>query len=257
MDVKEFVRIAEGSDTAVLMIHGIVGTPAHFKEFLPLLPEEWSVCNLLLDGHGKGVQEFGATSMTKWKTQVSDRLAELLKTHERVLIVAHSMGTLFAIRAAVEQPERIAGLFLLSVPLRVHLPPRTIHAAVKNASGLVKPGDKAAMDMKNGCGVELTPCLWKYLPWAARFAELLREISRVRKLLPRIAVPALAFHSSKDELVSSRALKDLEKHGHIAVSVLPESGHFWYEPQDLRLLQAELKAQILRIKKDRDLEVSG
>lgn len=249
MEAKEYIHIAEGADTAVLMIHGIVGTPAHFKEFLPLVPKEWSIYNLLLDGHGQGVREFGASSMVKWKAQVSARLEELLATHQRVLIVAHSMGTLFAIRAAVVHLERIVGLFLLNVPMRVHLPPRTILAALKNAFGLVKPGDKTAMDMKNGCGVQLTPYLWQYLSWIPRYVELLREISSVRKLLPRLTVPARAFHSHKDELVSNRAIKDLQGHSHITFSVLPESGHFGYEKQDLRLLQDELEKQIAEIKR--------
>ena len=55
---KEYKRIVNGADSAVLFIHGILGTPNHFKEFIPLVPKEYSVHNLLLDGHGKGVKEF-------------------------------------------------------------------------------------------------------------------------------------------------------------------------------------------------------
>ena len=250
MQAKEYVRMVENGDTAVLMIHGIVGTPAHFRDLLPLVPDDWSVCNLLLDGHGQGVREFGASSMDKWKAQVAARLEELLASHRRVLVVAHSMGTLFAIRAAVRYPDRIAGLFLLNVPMRVHLPPRTIVAALKNVFGRVKPDDKTAVAMKQGCGVQLSPYLWQYLSWIARYVELLREIGSVRKLLPQLTVPTLAFHSQKDELVSNRAVKDLRGHPYITVSKLPESGHFGYEVQDLRLLQAELEKQITAIKRE-------
>lgn len=250
MEVREYVRIVGGSDTAVLMIHGIVGTPQHFKDLLPLIPVEWSVCSLLLEGHGKGVREFGAASMKTWKTQVSERLRELLECHRRVLIIGHSMGTLFAIRAAVEYPDRIAGLFLLNVPMRIQLPPRTIAAAMKNALGLVKPTDKTAMEMKNDCGVAMSPYLWRYIPWIGRFAELLVEIRRTRKLLPQLNVPAVAFHSKWDELVSDRALNDLRQYRCIAVSVLPESGHFCYETQDLQRMRNELEKQVAEIQKE-------
>lgn len=250
MEAKEYVRIAEDSDTAVLMVHGIVGTPAHFKDFLHLIPGDWSICNLLLDGHGKGVREFGSSSMAKWKEQVAARLEELLASHRRMLIVAHSMGTLFAIQAAITHPDRIAGLFLLNVPMRVHLPAATILAALKNAFGVTKEGDRAAWAMKNGCGVQLTPYLWKYIPWIPRFLELLREIRDTRALLPHLSVPVRAFHSKKDELVSNRAPKDLQGHPCVSMSFLPRSGHFEYEEQDLRLLQAELKKQIEAIKRD-------
>lgn len=249
MEAKEYVRIVEGSDTAVLLVHGIVGTPAHFRYFLPLIPESWSVCNLLLDGHGQGVREFGASSMAKWKAQVSTQLEELLARHGQVLIVAHSMGTLFAVQAAVQCPDRIAGLFLLSVPMRVHLPPATILAALKNAFGLVKKGDGVAWAMKNGCGVQLTPYLWKYIPWIPRFLELLREIRDTRALLPELTVPARAFHSQKDELVSNRAPGDLQDHPSIVTAMLPNSGHFGYEGEDLCLLQASFAELVAQLQK--------
>ena len=52
---KEYKRIVENSPKALLFIHGILGTPNHFAPFIPLVPENLSVYNLLLDGHGKGV----------------------------------------------------------------------------------------------------------------------------------------------------------------------------------------------------------
>ena len=248
MEAKEYIRMVDGSDTAVLMLHGIVGTPAHFRDLLPLIPEEWSVCNLLLDGHGKGVREFGAASMAEWKAQVFACLEQLLARHRRVLIVAHSMGTLFALRAAVDYPDRIAGLFLLNVPMRVHVRPSVLSASLKNAFGLVKEGDGPAWAMKQDCGVELSPYLWQYIPWIPRYVELLREIGAVRTLLPQVKVPALAFHSPKDELVSNRALRDLQGHSHIAVTLLPSSGHFSYKKADLQLLQIELAKQIAKMR---------
>ena len=61
MDHREFIRYLPGSDRAVLLIHGIAGTPAHFWQFLPLIPEDWSVYNVLLDGHGGEVGVEGCT----------------------------------------------------------------------------------------------------------------------------------------------------------------------------------------------------
>ena len=104
---KEYVRLVDSADTAVLFIHGIVGTPNHFTDFVNLVPIEMSVCNMLLDGHGKGVSEFSKTSMAKWKSQVDAKVKELSKTHSKIIIVAHSMGTLFAINESVKHPDKI------------------------------------------------------------------------------------------------------------------------------------------------------
>lgn len=224
--------MVNGSDTAVLMLHGIVGTPDHFDDLIPLIPDAWSVSNLLLDGHGKGVAEFAAASMERWKAQVNRELENLLAAHRRVLIVAHSMGTLFAIQAAVDHPDRVAGLFLLAVPLRPFVRPGAVLSSAKLALGIAGPGDKTAMAMRKDSSVTLERGLWKYLTWAPRFVELLAECSRIRKILPQLAVPTLAFQSCRDELVSGRSCQDLAKNEHIRVIPMRQSGHFGYEGKD-------------------------
>lgn len=43
-------RLLPGAACAVLFVHGILGSPAQFAPFLPLVPQDWSFCNLLLQG---------------------------------------------------------------------------------------------------------------------------------------------------------------------------------------------------------------
>jgi poly(3-hydroxyalkanoate) synthetase len=70
--------------------------------------------------------------------------------------------------------------------------------------------------------------------------ELLLECSRVRKILPQLTVPTLAFQSHTDELVSVRSCRDLEGHPYITNTVLFQSGHFAYGKNDAALLQTQL-----------------
>lgn len=240
MQYCSYIRPVVGADTAVLFIHGIVGTPAHFKDFLPLIPDHWSVYNILLDGHGKGVEEFARTSMTKWKAQVSHTLDEILSTHSRVLIAAHSMGTLFAIREAVKRPDKVAALFLLAVPLIFHVRLRAVFGSLQAALGRVKPGSVAER-MLGDSGVRLTPKLHKYIPWLPRFWELTKEAVRTRKCLPQITVPCYAFQSRQDELVGKSTERILAKHPNITTAVLETSGHFCYSKEDLTFLQNALQ----------------
>lgn len=240
MDHSEYIRIVDGSDKAVLMIHGIAGTPAHFRQLIPVIPADWSVYNILLEGHGKGPADFGAASMKKWKAQVEAKLGELFLRHRKVVLVAHSMGALFSIRAAVTYPDRIAGLFLLAVPLRPWVRFSTVLTSMKVASGRVRPEDRAAVAMQNSSSIRHGGPLWNYIFWAPRFAELLAECRRVRKLLPMLRVPCQSFQSQVDELVSVRTCRDLEGHPYIQNTVLTGSGHFAYGEADMRLLQARL-----------------
>ena len=246
MEHREYIRITGSDRPALLMIHGIVGTPAHFHGLMPAVAEDRSVYNILLDGHGKGVQEFAGTSMAKWKAQVKTVLADILTRHEKVVIIAHSMGSLFAIQAAIDHPDRVASLFLLAVPTRPWVRFSTMLTALRVAWGNVSPADTAATAMHNDCSVQLERKLWKYIAWLPRFWELLTEIRRVRGQLPDLKTPTLTFQSHRDELVSSRSCKDLNGHPYIQNTVLYRSGHFAYSPEDTALLQKRL-AELLHV----------
>lgn len=241
MDHNAYERLVPGSKTAVLMIHGIAGTPAHFRHLIPVIPEKISARSILLSGHGGKVTDMGKTNMKAWKRQVNEVLQELFSQHEKVYLVAHSMGTLFALRAAVEHPQRIAGLFLLAVPTRPHVRISTMCTCVRVAWGNVKETDTRAIAMRDNTSIRMERDLFKYLTWAPRFVELFAEIFRVKKLLPRLRVPCLTFQSHVDELVSIRSCRDLEGHPYIQNTILYNSGHFAYGEEDLQLLQDRLK----------------
>lgn len=248
MDHREYIRTVDGSPVGVLMIHGILGTPAHFRDLLPVIPGEWSVHNLLLDGHDGRPEDLGASSMEKWKAQVNAALDDLMARHEKVLILAHSMGTLFAIRAAIAHPERVRALFLLAVPLRPWIRPSTLLTCLRLVRGTVRPDDAPAAAMRDSTALQLERSLRKYLCLLPRYRELLTEIRRVRKLVPQLTVPCQAFQSRVDEEVSFRSCKDLAKNPLIRVSVLYDSGHFSYGEGDIALLRSRLRETVEQLR---------
>ncbi len=245
---QEIVRIVPGAKHAVLMLHGILGTPDHFEELVPLVPDGWSLHALLLDGHGGKVEDFSHTSLKKWKAQVFARLEELLATHDQVVIAAHSMGTLFAMQASLRYPGRIPALFLLGSPLRVFVRPKSAVDSVKmSVFGIVNENDWSAVGMRRGCSVEADWRVWKYPFWIPRFLELFKEIWDTRKLLPRITVPTQVFQSQKDELVHPSSYNDFLGYDSITVTMLPDSGHFGYREQDLALLKERFREMIASV----------
>ena len=239
MDHGEYTR-ETGSKIAVLMIHGIAGTPAHFRDLIPVIPEHISVHSILLDGHGKQVKDFSATSMKKWKAQVSAKLEELFEKYEKVILIGHSMGTLFSIQAAIDHPEKIPFLFLLAVPVRPWVRFSTMLTCLRVVGGKLREDDAAAWAMKNATSIQLSSRIWEYIGWAPRMVELLAECERIRKHLPELNVPCYTFQSRVDELVSFSSCKDLEKNPRVVNTVLLHSGHFAYGNADKALLQKTL-----------------
>ena len=238
MEHKEYIRINDNADVAVLFIHGIVGTPNHFNGFVSLVPQSMSVYNMLLDGHGKGVKDFSKTSMRKWETQIATVVENLALTHKKIYIVAHSLGTLLAMEQAINN-EKITELFLLAVPLKLSLKPKMITNSLKVYFDTIRPDDYEAVAAKNCYGIEGDKNPFKYIGWIPRFSELFAKIRQTRQIVNSINTTCLVYQSEKDEMVSKCSKKYFENNPNILVNKLKQSGHYYYDKEDFEFLMTE------------------
>ncbi len=243
MEHKEYVRINDDADTAILFVHGILGTPNHFNEFVSLVPESISVYNLLLDGHGKGVKDFSRTSMKKWETQVAYVLEELSLTHEKIYIVAHSLGTLLAIEQAIKI-QKVCKLFLLAVPLSLSIKPKMPVNSLKVYFDKIRPDDYEALAAKKCYGIKKDKNPFHYIGWIPRFLELFSKIRQTRKTINSLNTLCSVYQSKKDEMVSWRSEKYLKNNPNILVDALENSGHYYYDKEDFNFLITEFKKML-------------
>lgn len=225
-----------GSDTAILFVHGIVGTPDHFLDLLPLIPDNWSYANILLPGHGGSVQDFSHSSMNLWRKAVTQQVDRLADAHQRVLLVGHSMGTLFCMDEALRRSDKVGGLFLMAPPLYPMLTPSATLQSLQVALGIKgqRPSTQAAYQ---ACSINATPYLWQYLGWIPRYLELFQAAAQGRAQARELSVPTVCVHSQHDEMVSRRTYRYLQQLPHIALHLLSSSRHFYYPPEDLTTLQ--------------------
>ena len=228
------------------MIHGICGTPNHFRALLPLeysVSKEWSLYNIVLDGHCQDVAAFGKSSMKKWKLQTENLFEELCNTYEKIVLVGHSMGTLLSVRQALRRPEKVALLFLVAAPTLPFVRPLAIRSATAVAFDRVNEKDPNQTSIRVACGMQLTKKLWKYAAWLPRMIELLAECRAVSKCYGELTVPCIAWQSEKDELVARHSIKVLQKSGRIQVNSLSNSTHIYYPAEEQeRVLESFRKA---------------
>lgn len=241
MNHKEYILEIENSDTAVLMIHGILGTPRHFDRFLPLIPKEWSVYNILLDGHGKTVSDFAATSMEKWKAQVDEIAEKLCSRYKKLIIMGHSMGTLLAIRIAVKHSDKIKAMILLAVPMKVFVKPLKNLGSVKLALGMENKNSELMEAVQSTHGTAPDKRVWKYLGYIPRFLELFGLIRETRKILPELKTISYVFQSKEDELVAYSSKKYLTNNEYIEYDELEKSRHYFYNDADMVRLMTRIK----------------
>ena len=230
-------RMVPGARGAVLFIHGIVGTPRFWDDYVAAVPQGWSVVNLLLPGHGGTVSDFGRVRKGEWLAAVETELDALLAAHERVYVVGHSMGTLLAILAACKRPGRIAGMVLLAVPLRIFARPQALIGNVLKGVGL---GEKRET-LQTYYGTAQDWRVWRYIPWIPRYLELFTLSRQARKALPGVATPVAGYMCARDEMIARRSCRLLAEARCVTLTMLPGSMHHKLAPEDQALLMDALR----------------
>lgn len=221
-----------GANSAVVFIHGILEGPDQFRDFVILAKQNYAVYNLLLPGHAKDDKAFANSSMHQWRAHVAQCIRTCQQTYDRIILVGHSMGALLAMEYAALFPKKIAGLFLLAVPLCIRLTSVGFCNGLKVAFGRIKAGDTLALAARKACTVQST-ALWRYATWIPRYIELFLLSAAVRKkILPKLSLPIVVIQSNKDEFVSLRSQRYLRKNKAIHCNCLALSGHYYYLPEE-------------------------
>ncbi len=232
-DNREYIREPNGATTAVLMIHGICGTPRQFDFLIPLIPKDYAIYNILLSGHGGGVRDFSHTSMENWLKETDIRLCALYAKYDKIIVVGHSMGTLLLTSCAEKYADKIAMMIFLASPLKIFMKPKMIPTSLKIAFDKYDRENPYHVAMRRAYSIEPDGRLWRYLGWIPRYLELFSLSRKTRALIPNIKTPTYVFQSGQDELVSLSSAKYFENNENIRLYMLENSRHFDYSESDL------------------------
>src|ERR1017187_3723614 len=93
----------EGDGPAILLIHGIAGSSAAWREVMPALARNYTVIAPDLIGHGQSAKPVGDYSLGAYASGLRDLLRVLGVA--RATIVGHSFGGGMAMQLAYQHPE--------------------------------------------------------------------------------------------------------------------------------------------------------
>ncbi|MBR5536012.1 MAG: alpha/beta hydrolase [Clostridia bacterium] len=243
---EEYVRISDDKKTACLMVHGITGSPRYFDNIIPHLPKEWSIYNILLDGHGKKVCDFSKTSMKKWKAQVDMMLEMLSDEYEEIVIFAHSMGTLLCMDTGERYMDRIKYMVLFAVPLCPRLKFKAMYTSLKVILKMVDEENEFETNAGEQYSIEPDWRLWRYVGFAPRYIELLALCRSVRAKVCDVMIPSSVFMCGKDEMVGRKSWDYLVENPCFAVYCLDKSSHIQFDEDDFNYALAEIKNRITK-----------
>ena len=236
------------SNGAVLMVHGFLGAGNNFND----LPERlaglgWYVRVMRLPGHGTSPRDLEHVNADTLIQSVLTELNDLQSTHNRVVLLGHSMGgtlcTLVASQHTVDRLILCAPYFGVTYKKHYILKPEVWTFISRPILRWVYKGDAFIRVNRSEVKDRIVSYRWVPLHGVETLYELGRRANS-SELLNRITCPVLLIHSRGDEAASPEcsekafnAMKSTDKH----VVWLKTSNHhiFWDYEHDLVMMEIE------------------
>ncbi len=112
-------EVGEG-ETALLLVHGINFSPVAYQKLAPELAQSGFKCRAMrLPGFGLHVREYEQYEYPVWLDAIDHEVKNLSANHNRVIIVAHSLGAAVALRYLAERNPNIFAIVLLAPAIEV------------------------------------------------------------------------------------------------------------------------------------------
>ena len=237
----------EDADTAIIFVHGFVGSGNNFWEIPDRLSEEgYRVRVMLNKGHGTTPQDFHDIPRDDFLPNVLDEIHELQKHHEKIILAGHSMGgTLITLAAAQEDIDGLIlgapyfgvtyqWYYLLPVATWNKLTGRILHRVYK-ARSFVRVNRKEAKDQIFS---------YSWIPSGGTTTLMYPgEQASKPEILDNITAPILHFHAPDDFAADyQEAVDAVEKMASKNKTHIPleNSDHHIYWDNDREQLYAEI-----------------
>jgi carboxylesterase len=206
--------------TAVLLVHGLTGTPTEMKSIGQRIARAgYTVQGVQLAGHCGMERHLLETGWHDWYGSVVAAFDHLRRHHDKVFVAGLSMGALLALKLAADRGDDVAGIGLYSATLFYDgwsLPKHHIllrGAVLLGLGRFFRFSESHPYGIKDDelrerivaamvCGRSEEAGLLA-LPGAS-LNELIRLIRHIKKRLPAIRVPTLIIHARDDDVTSPR-----------------------------------------------------
>jgi carboxylesterase len=214
-----------GSDNAVLLIHGLTGSPFELKYVARKLNKAgYTVKAPCLAGHGTSIMDLKKTRWQDWYRTASTTFKKMKEEYQSVSVAGLCMGALFALYLAYEMQEEVSSIALLSttlaydgwsLPWYKFLLPLSYYPPFKYFCSFSEREPYGLKDerMRRQIEIALKDNSVAYSEFPAHCVhELYQHIRVVKKILPKVKSPTLILHALEDDLASVNNAHYVHKH---------------------------------------------
>ena len=217
-----------GGKAAVILIHGLTGTPTEMK-FVGkgLANAGFTVYGIQMAGHCGSEEDLLRTGWADWFASVEAAYLEIAKKHEVVYAAGLSMGAVMSMHLAAKHPGKLKAIGLLSttlhydgwsipkfrflLPLFLHTPLGLHYRFVENFPYGIKDDrlrQRVVTNMQAGNSAEAGNLGMT----GASLRQVLALVKVVKREMPAITTPAIILHAAEDDVASRKNADYCETH---------------------------------------------
>lgn len=252
-----YQRLGLENGPPVFFIHGLGGSTSYFYPLVAKLQSTHSLHLLDLEGHGLSPTSAQSTLSITSFAQDFFQLSKVAGITEGVTVIAHSMGSLVALKLALQHPKLVSKLILMGPPPNP-LPEAGVQGSYTRAAVVRKEGMLAVVDAITQAGTSAFVQQNNLLAVAAvRTSLLSQDAEGYAKACAALAGSAsetldvaslrisVSFVTGEEDKVSPPALceKYSQATGGGNVQVLKNVGH-WHLFEDVDQTVSAVLAQI-------------
>ncbi len=195
--LETFPPSSKPSVIGTLLIHGFNGGPDDLVDLEIYLQEQGILTtNMLLPGHGEGVQAMWSVGWQDWARAVRAELHRLKERSDLVFLVGHSLGGALALYTAAQ--ETVAGVVTMCTPLHLWYGLSPLVSLLKYVTPVCLTlyadlYDPEARRQYRGDVLRWTPL--------RTVESALQFLPQVRAVLPKVTAPALILTARHDLVV--------------------------------------------------------
>ena len=190
-------------DLGVVLTHGFLSTPAEVREFGEQLSTRgYPVIGPRLKGHGTSPWDLRKRSWEDWLGSVREAY-EIMSAHcSRVCLIGFSTGGALSLLLASEQPDGLAGVVTISVPIKFVNKNMVFIPFVNAANRLSRwfPSYEGIMPFRYNDKTEHPNINYRSMPVHALF-ELRPMVSQLESRLADVHCPVLILQADQDPVV--------------------------------------------------------
>lgn len=201
-----FLLHSPGSDTGVLLVHGLMAAPEEVREWAQFLHEKnLTVYAPRLAGHGTSSRDLSVRNYHDWLDSVERGQAILKQYCEKILIAGFSTGAGLALQSAIMRPHDFEAVIAVNAPLKFKRFSSKFAEALNAYNGCchyLGNSNLAVEFMKNDAD---NPHINYLRCPVSAFVQVKQLMRNVRKSLPEIHIPALVLQAKKDPKVAPQS----------------------------------------------------